>query len=180
MKVEGKGYQRFMSEFLEPFFSDKLQSVPPGKIEKYNKDVIAALSGKRKAVSRPTRSVKYKAMAKLPCSKCEISFPNNSQSNKHRRAMHTRGKNDSIGSSRNMPTVDDLSLLDISDEENKEEESSKAVSLEENSPEVKINSESQAAVNVKSTREEEENQVKTEASKSLASVEIKQKEEVIT
>ena len=51
--------------------------VSVAKIEQVNKDVIAALSGKRKVISRPKRSVKYKAMAKLPCNKCDTSFINN-------------------------------------------------------------------------------------------------------
>ena len=105
IKVEGKGYHMFVSKFLQPLLCDKISRVPPGRIDKYNKDVIAALSGKRKAISRPGRSVKYKAMAKLPCSKCEISFANNSQLNNHKKTMHTRGGNDSNASIRNIPII---------------------------------------------------------------------------
>ena len=90
-----------------------MNEVALGKIDQYNKAVIAALSGKRKSVSRPTRSVKYKSIAKLPFSKCEVSFISNAQLVKHKRTMHTKGPNDSTGSFRNIPIVDDLSLLYI-------------------------------------------------------------------
>jgi hypothetical protein len=89
IKVEGKGYRGFVNKFLQPLFYDRIKKVSPRQIEKYNKDVIAALSGKRKAVSRPTRSVKYKAMAKLPCNKCDVSFVNNIQLYKHKKTLHT-------------------------------------------------------------------------------------------
>ena len=49
IKVEGKGYQMFVSKFLQPLLCDKISRVPPGRIDKYNKDVIAALSGKKKS-----------------------------------------------------------------------------------------------------------------------------------
>ena len=60
VKIEGRGYYDFGGEFLIPLFKNKIESTPPGRIEKYNKDVIAALSGKRKvvSVSRPVRSVR--------------------------------------------------------------------------------------------------------------------------
>ena len=95
VKIEGHGYLDFMSKFLRPLFVEMLQNIDPTVLEKYNKGVIAALSGKRKAIVRPVRSVRYKAMAKVPCNKCENSFLNNTQLNKHRRTMHTRGANDS-------------------------------------------------------------------------------------
>ena len=60
-------------------------------IEKYNRDVIAALSGKRKVISRPTRSVKYKAMAKLYCTKCDSMFSNKITLARHKKTDHTRG-----------------------------------------------------------------------------------------
>ena len=74
IKVEGRGYLDLANNFLEPFFQEKLCGEVLERIEKYNRDVIASLSGKRKAVSRPLRSVKYKASAKLPCSKCDNVF----------------------------------------------------------------------------------------------------------
>ena len=67
VKVEGRGYLDFVKNVLEPFIKTKLNQFALENIEKYNRDVLAALSGKRKVISRPTRSVKYKAMAKLPC-----------------------------------------------------------------------------------------------------------------
>ena len=55
------------------------KKVAQHKIEKFNKDVIAALSGKRKVVLRPMRSVRYNAMAMIPCPKCDTVFPNESK-----------------------------------------------------------------------------------------------------
>ena len=60
------------------------------------------------------RSAKYKAMARLPCTKCDASFVNTPQLSKHKRVMHTRGWNDSSGSIKNIPIVDDVSLMDLS------------------------------------------------------------------
>ena len=94
VKIEGKGYLDFAQNFMEPFFKQKLSEEAVDKIDKYNRDVIASLSGKRKAVSRPMRSVKYKASAKLPCSKCEVTFSNNVQLSKHKLIVHTREQND--------------------------------------------------------------------------------------
>ena len=67
IKVEGKGYLKFLEQFFKPFLIQRLNRIDPSKIDKYNKEVIAALSGKRKVVSRPMRSVRYKVMAKLDC-----------------------------------------------------------------------------------------------------------------
>ena len=58
-----------MKKFIKPLFEESIVNVDPNVLDKYNKDVIAALSGKRKALSRPVRSVRYKVMAKLPCNK---------------------------------------------------------------------------------------------------------------
>ena len=90
IKVEGRGYIGFTTKFIKPLLLDKISKVIPGKFDQNNKSVIAALSGKRKAVSRPMRSVKYKAMARLPCTKCDASFVNTPQLSKHKRVMHTR------------------------------------------------------------------------------------------
>ena len=115
IKVEGKGYQKFLEQFFKPFLMERLNRIDPNKIDRYNKEVIAALSGKRKVVSRPVRSVRYKVMAKLDCSKCELSFLNEGQLKKHKTTMHTKGPNDSSGSFRNIPSIDNISLLDISE-----------------------------------------------------------------
>ena len=114
VKVEGRGYLDFVKTVLEPFIKTKLNQFALENIEKYNRDVLAALSGKRKVISRPTRSVKYKAMAKLPCEKCDKTFCNITTLAKHKRMMHTRGADDSRNSGINIPIVDDLSLLEIS------------------------------------------------------------------
>ena len=114
VKIEGKGYLCFVQQFILPLFKDKIERVPEGKIEKYNKDVIAALSGKRKVVSRPMRSVRYKAMAMIPCLKCDSVFPNAGQLNKHRKLVHTKTGSEPNTSMRGIPLVDDISLLDIS------------------------------------------------------------------
>ena len=115
IKVEGKGYLKFIEQFLKPFLIDKLNRIDPNKIDNYNKEVIAALSGKRKVVSRPMRSVRYKVMAKLDCPKCDLTFLNEGQLKKHKKIMHTKGPNDSSSSLKNIPSVNNISLLEISE-----------------------------------------------------------------
>ena len=135
VKIEGRGYYDFGGKFLIPLFKNKIESTPPGRIEKYNKDVIAALSGKRKvvSVSRPVRSVRYKSTSKLPCSKCEITFLNNSQLSKHKKTKHSSPVSDTNMSIKCMPLVDDLSLIDMTDSVNDNEEIEE-VTMEEISP----------------------------------------------
>ena len=137
VKIEGKGYLCFVQQFILPLFKDKIERVPEGKIEKYNKDVIAALSGKRKVVSRPMRSVRYKAMAMIPCPKCDTVFPNAGQLNKHRKLVHTKSGSEPNTSIRGIPLVDDISLLDIS-EDNIEDNNIKQITLEEKCPSVEV------------------------------------------
>ena len=132
IKVEGRGYLDFGKNFLIPIFNNKIVNSPIGKIEQYNKDVIAALSGKRKLISRPVRSVKYKAIAKIPCAKCDITFPNNSQLNKHKREMHTKTGDDSSWSIK-IPAADNISLLDITNEYTENTEV-KQITVEESCP----------------------------------------------
>ena len=103
VKVEGRGYVKFLEQFLKPFLMERLSRTDPNKIDRYNKEVIAALSGKRKVVSRPVRSVRYKVMAKLDCPKCDLSFLNEGQLKKHKITVHTKGPNDSSGSVNNIP-----------------------------------------------------------------------------
>ena len=117
IKVEGRGYLEFGNNFIIPLLKNKIKQVPAGRIEQYNKDVIAALSGKRKVISRPVRSVKYKAMAKLPCTKCELTFSNNGQLNKHKRELHTSTGNESLLSINFIPSTDNISLVDVTDDE---------------------------------------------------------------
>ena len=119
VKVEGRGYLEFVKSYLKPLFYAKLEEVTPGKIDHYNKEVIASLSGKRKARTRPTRSVRYKSMTKVPCPKCELSFMSDGQMRRHKSMMHTKCLNDTAGSIGNVPMVDNISLLEISYEEKK-------------------------------------------------------------
>ena len=57
IKVDGAGKMEFVQSYLKPLFNDII--VKSGqKIDEYNKSVIATLFGKRKAVSRPVRSVR--------------------------------------------------------------------------------------------------------------------------
>ena len=115
VKIEGRGYAEFGRNVLIPLFRNKILNTPPGKIEQYNKDVIAALSGKRKVVSRPVRSVRYKSTAKVPCSKCEITFLSNSQLIKHKSTKHVSNVNSLDSNVQCLPLVDDISLLDLTD-----------------------------------------------------------------
>ena len=113
IKVEGFGYFEFFQKYLRQLFCEMIQKAGP-KIEDYNKGVIAALSGKRKAVTRPIRSVRYKATAKVSCNRCDVSFTNNSMLNVHKKSRHNRSSlGDSPNSSR-IPIIDDLSILDMS------------------------------------------------------------------
>ena len=133
VKIEGRGYVFFAQQFIIPLFKEKIEKVPEGKIDKYNKDVIAALSGKRKVVSRPMRSVRYKAMAMLPCPKCDSVFLNAGQLNKHKKLIHTKTSSEPDSSMRCIPMVDDISLLDITDD-NIEHKNLKQITLEEQCP----------------------------------------------
>ena len=125
MKVEGRGYLDFVSKYLKPFFLESIRKVSLGKIEQYNKNVIASLTGKRKAVSRPMRSLRYRVMEKIPCTKCEMSFVNNSQLIRHKKNVH------SVNESYRMPLVDDGSLLEISSDE-EQDLRPKQITLQEN------------------------------------------------
>ena len=115
VKIEGRGYIECGRKVIIPLFRAKIASAPPGKIEQYNKDVIAALSGKRKVVSRPVRSVRYKSTAKLPCSKCEITFMNSSQLNRHKVTKHVSDGNSSDSNIKFLTLAEDLSVADLSD-----------------------------------------------------------------
>ena len=108
-----------MKNYLKPLFLERIRRVSVNKIEQYNKDVIASLTGKRKAISRPARSVKYKAMCKLPCSKCEMYFMNSSQLRIHKKNVHTA--NISASSFTNIPMLDNISLLDLTVNEETEQ-----------------------------------------------------------
>ena len=129
IKVEGNGYQEFVKTILDPLIKTRLNRNTLENIEKYNRDVIAALSGKRKALSRPTRSVKYKAMAKFSCTKCDTIFSNKTTLARHRKIVHTRGADDSRHSMNNIPIVDDISLLEITS--NEEKDAIKAITMDE-------------------------------------------------
>ena len=126
IKVEGRGYLEFVSRCLKPLFLEKISKVSLSSIEQYNKEVIASLTGKRKAVSRPMRSVKYKAMGKLPCSKCEHYFPSSTQLRSHMKSNHSA--NNSSLSFTNIPMLDNVSILDLS---GGEETGPKQLTLEE-------------------------------------------------
>ena len=116
--VNGQGYEQFIRLFLKPYFESKL-SGNIQNIENFNKEVLAALSGKRKAVTRPTRSVRYKAMTARPtCTQCDESFTNKSMLGVHTKSTHKlSARNGSVNTS-NFPVVDDLSLMEVSLEYN--------------------------------------------------------------
>ena len=88
------------------------------KIENYKKAVIAALSGKRKVVTRPMRNVRYKAINQLSCDKCKAMFQNNSQLSIHMSTSHTTIKQ--TATEAKFPMIDDLSLMDLSTEADSE------------------------------------------------------------
>ena len=133
VKVEGNGYIEFCEKYIKKLFINLIREASV-KIDDYNKAVVAALSGKRKAVSRPVRSVRYKAMAKLACNQCEISFLNTSQLSVHKRSLHTSSSKDDSANLSKIPIVDDLSLMDLSMEANHHQE----LELEERCPDINI------------------------------------------
>ena len=126
IKVEGKGYLEFVSRCLKPLFLERIRRVSLSPIEQYNKEVIASLTGKRKAVSRPMRSVKYKAMGKLPCLRCENNFTNSTQLRSHMKRNHS--VNNSSLNITNIPMLDNISLLELSCDQ---ETAPKHITLEE-------------------------------------------------
>ena len=132
VKVEGQGYQEFMKGFIQPIFDKGIRDVDPYLLEKYNKEVIAMLSGKRKAISRPVRSVRYKAMAKMHCKKCDGTFLNNTQLNRHKKAIHSEEMNNSSPNMTSFPIVEDLYLFD-SESDTMDETETITVTLEETS-----------------------------------------------
>ena len=115
IKVEGRGYLLFVDEYLKSLFINILNNVGANKIDDYNKGVIAALSGKRKAVSRPVRSVRYKETERLACSKCDLKFLNSYQLSLHKASTHTKSSsNYSLPNVSAFPIIDDISLMNLS------------------------------------------------------------------
>jgi len=111
LKVEGKGYLNF-STYLHEYLRKKVQEIPE-KIDNYNKAVIAALSGKRKTVSRPIRSVRYKTVVQIKCDTCNIVL----QLNYHMKSSHTLSKQiTNINEQSKISMTDDLSLMDLATE----------------------------------------------------------------
>ena len=115
LKVEGKEYLNF-STYLHEYLRKKVQEIPE-KTDNYNKAVIAALSGKRKTVSRPIRSVRYKTVVQIKCDTCNIVFNSNSQLNYHMKSSHTLSKQiTNINEQSKISMTDDLSLMDLATE----------------------------------------------------------------
>ena len=74
-------------EISKKNFVNAIQKAGLIKIYDYNNSVIAALFGMRKAVSRPLRSLRYKAMSRVSCKKCEVAFINNNQHSVHKKMI---------------------------------------------------------------------------------------------
>ena len=108
MKVEGNGYTDLVHEYIEKLFLEKIKYYA-NDIDDYNKAVVATLSGKRKAVSRPLRSVRYKSLTTYACTSCDSTFASSTQLSIHRK-VHSVTSNDAS----KLPIIDDLSLMDIS------------------------------------------------------------------
>ena len=110
--VNGNGYDFFIDTFLKPYFKSKIsQNIE--SVEKFNKEALAALSGKRKAVTRPTRSVRYKPMIKPSCNQCDESFVNKSLLGAHTKSIHKRNSMNGSTFLPRIQIVDDLSLMDL-------------------------------------------------------------------
>ena len=143
IKVEGKGYILFVTNFLQPLFQQRISQVLPGKIEKWNKEVIAYLSGKRKVVSRPMRSVKYKSI-NFSCAKCETTFSSNAQMKKHMKIVHTNDLDDTPEMIGSIPMVDSISLLDVSMDQIS---ASNQITVEERNEEIEVIENAKVAAN---------------------------------
>ena len=118
--VNGHGYDYLIDIFLKPYFEAKL--FPNLKhIDDFNKEVLAALSGKRKAVTRPTRSVRYKAISRPSCKQCDESFVNLSLLGAHTKSIHKRMLKKFSANISQFPMVDDSSLMDLSVDDSKDQ-----------------------------------------------------------
>ena len=111
--VNGKGYDNIIQIFLKPYFESKLsQNIK--NIENFNKEVLAVLSGKRKAVTRPTRSVRYKAMTRASCNKCDESFSSKSMLGAHTKTTHKKNSLNGSTNTSSIPIFEYLSLMELS------------------------------------------------------------------
>ena len=126
IKIEGTGYNELTNNYLIKLFRSDIDRLG-NDIDDYNKGVIASLSRKRKIVARPIRNVRSKSMTPLSCDFCVASFPNSGQLSVHKKRKHT----DVVQRlSSRIPIIDDLSLMDLSSEE---QSPVLALELEENS-----------------------------------------------
>ena len=112
IKVEGKGYVEF-SKFLQTLLKERIDKASTN-IDNYNKSVIAALSGKRKAISRPVRSVRYKSITQFLCNKCDKGFNNSTMLDNHNKLTHSNQKSLHNVTTPGLPIIDDISLMELS------------------------------------------------------------------
>ena len=99
IKVEGKGYLMFVNQFFQPFLYDKIKSVTPDKIERYNKDVIA-----EEEVIVHNESLKA-TKTYFKCDQCEYSTINEEELPVHKVSKHNL---DTIKKKRNPESFDSL------------------------------------------------------------------------
>ena len=126
IKIEGNGYNDFTDNYLVKLFNSRINKLGTD-IDDYNKGVIASLSRKRKIVNRPVRNVRYRSISPLICDFCDLTFPNSGQLSVHKKRKHT---DLALKVSSRIPIIDDLSLMDLSSDE---QNSLLALKLEEQS-----------------------------------------------
>ena len=111
--VNGNGYENLIMIFLEPYFQAKI-SQNIRNIEHFNKQALISLSGKRKAVTRPMRSVRYKPMVRPSCNQCDESFVNKSLLGAHTKSTHKKHARNGPAVFTPPPSIPDMSLMDLS------------------------------------------------------------------
>ena len=82
MTVCGQNYLEFVSKFLEPFFTKKIEDIS-SEATKFNEEVLAKLG---KTVKR--RNVSFKTSYPLSCKKCNQVAKSISQLHNHMKATH--------------------------------------------------------------------------------------------
>ena len=113
MVCHGNGYDNFIKIFLKPNFQSKI-SQNIHNIENFNKQALISLSGKRKAVNRPMRSVRYKPLVRPSCNQCDESFVNKSHLGAHTKSIHKKISRNGSAVFTTTPSMDDVSLMDLS------------------------------------------------------------------
>ena len=92
MKIDGKGYLKFIEKYLEPYYNDNIKRMEKRIIES-NRKILNDLS---KAPKTPvTRSTRYKPVSNFKCNKCDFASLDHKQLRVHKAYQHTASLEDS-------------------------------------------------------------------------------------